>query len=74
MNFNILFSMSDTLTFYSTNIILFRQYFEIRSVKPFVISLFADVALAIEGDFDRYTGIVLGILKQAGEVTLLFST
>ena len=37
-----------------------------RSVKPHVISLFSDIAMAIEGDFDRYTSIVLGILKQAG--------
>jgi hypothetical protein len=35
-----------------------------------VISLFADIAMAIEGDFDRYTSIVLGILKQAGEVNI----
>jgi hypothetical protein len=26
--------------------------------------------MAIEGDFDRYTSIVLGILKQAGEVNI----
>lgn len=26
--------------------------------------------MAIEGDFDRYTSIVLGILKQAGEVNM----
>lgn len=41
-----------------------------RSVKPHVISLFADIALAIEGDFERYTQIVLGILKQAGELNI----
>lgn len=41
-----------------------------RSVKPYVISLFADIAMAVEGDFDRYTSIVLGILKQAGEVNI----
>lgn len=41
-----------------------------RSVKPHVISLFADIAMAIEGDFDRYTSIILGILKQAGEVNI----
>ena len=41
-----------------------------RSVKPYVISLFSDIALAIEGDFDRYTGVILGILKQAGEVNI----
>jgi importin subunit beta-1 len=41
-----------------------------RAVKPFVISLFSDICLAIEGDFDRYTGVIMGILKQAGEVNL----
>lgn len=41
-----------------------------RSVKPHVISVFADVAMALEGDFDRYASIVLGILKQAGEVNI----
>ena len=41
-----------------------------RAVKPHVISLFADIAMAIEGDFDRYTNIILGILKQAGEVNI----
>jgi importin subunit beta-1 len=41
-----------------------------RSVKPHVISLFADIAMAIEGDFDRYAAIILNILKQAGEVNI----
>lgn len=41
-----------------------------RSVKPHVIAVFADIAMAIEGDFDRYTNIILGILKQAGEVNI----
>jgi hypothetical protein len=36
-------------------------------VKPHVISIFGDIAMAIEGDFDRYTSLVFGILKQAGE-------
>jgi hypothetical protein len=36
-------------------------------VKPHVISIFGDIAMAIEGDFDRYTSIVFGILKQAGK-------
>ena len=41
-----------------------------RSVKPHVINVFSDIALAIEGDFDRYTQVILGILKQAGDVNL----
>mmetsp|Transcript_32889 Transcript_32889/g.47518 ORF Transcript_32889/g.47518 Transcript_32889/m.47518 type:complete len:856 (+) Transcript_32889:71-2638(+) len=41
-----------------------------RSVKPHVISVFSDISLAIEGDFERYTNVILGILKQAGEVNL----
>jgi importin subunit beta-1 len=41
-----------------------------RSVKPHVISVFADIAMAIEGDFERYSKIILGILKQAGEVNI----
>lgn len=41
-----------------------------RSVKPHVISVFADIAMAIEGDFERYASVVLGILHQAGEVTI----
>lgn len=41
-----------------------------RSVKPHVISVFADIAMAIEGDFDRYSKIIMGILKQAGEVNI----
>ncbi len=41
-----------------------------RSVKPHVISLFADIAMAIEGEFERYTNIILGILRQAGEVNI----
>ena len=45
-------------------------YITIRSVKPHVINVFSDIALAIEGDFDRYAGVILGILKQAGEVNL----
>ncbi len=40
-----------------------------KSVKPHVISCFADVALAIEGDFERYTPVILNVLKSAGERT-----
>lgn len=39
-----------------------------REVKPHVISLFADIAMAIEGDFERYCSIVLMMLHQAGQV------
>lgn len=41
-----------------------------RSVKPLVISLFSDIAMAIEGDFERYTPLIMGILKQAGDVNI----
>jgi importin subunit beta-1 len=41
-----------------------------RSVKPHVISIFSDIAIAIEGEFERYTGIILNILRQAGEVNI----
>jgi importin subunit beta-1 len=41
-----------------------------RSVKPHVISLFADIAMAIEGDFERYSGVIMPILRQAGEVKI----
>lgn len=41
-----------------------------RSVKPHVISVFSDIAMAVEGDFERYCGVVLGILKQAGGVNI----
>ena len=39
-----------------------------KEVKPDVISSFADIAMAIEGDFDRYASIILELLRQAGEV------
>lgn len=41
-----------------------------RVVKPHVISVFADISLAIEGRFDRYAATVLGMLEQAGEVAI----
>lgn len=41
-----------------------------REVKPHVIALFADIAMAIEGDFERYASIVLMMLQQAGQVTI----
>jgi importin subunit beta-1 len=41
-----------------------------KSVKPHVISCFADVAMAIEGNFDRYTAVILGMLQQAGEISV----
>ena len=41
-----------------------------RAVKPHAISLFADVAMAIEGDFEKYCVFVLNILGQAGNVDI----
>lgn len=41
-----------------------------RDVKPHVLSVFADIAMAIEGDFERYANVVLGILQQAGEISI----
>jgi importin subunit beta-1 len=41
-----------------------------RSAKPHVIAVFSDIAMAIEGDFDRYAVVVLNILKQAGEINI----
>lgn len=41
-----------------------------RSVKPHAIAVFSDIAMAIEGEFDRYAGVILGMLKQAGEVNI----
>eukprot|EP01031_Cornospumella_fuschlensis_P005146 gene5146-6420_t len=41
-----------------------------RAVKPHVISVFADIAMAIEGDFARYVNVVMGVLRSAGEVTM----
>jgi importin subunit beta-1 len=42
----------------------------VREVKPNIISLFADIAMAIEGDFERYATIVLMMLQQAGLVNI----
>jgi hypothetical protein len=41
-----------------------------RSVKPHVISLFADMAMGIDEHFERYCSLVLNILGQAGLATM----
>lgn len=41
-----------------------------RSAKPHVISTFADVAMAIEGDFMHYLVVILQILQQAAAVNV----
>lgn len=41
-----------------------------RVVKPHVFNVFSDIALAIEGEFERYCGVVLDVLKQAGSVNI----
>ena len=41
-----------------------------RSVKPQVISVFSDIAMAIEGEFDRYFQHVVPYLMEAGRYNL----
>jgi importin subunit beta-1 len=41
-----------------------------RSVKPLAFAVFADIAFAIGGQFERYCGAVLGMLQQAGAVSI----
>eukprot|EP00607_Mallomonas_marina_P010538 CAMPEP_0182418286 /NCGR_PEP_ID=MMETSP1167-20130531/2761_1 /TAXON_ID=2988 /ORGANISM="Mallomonas Sp, Strain CCMP3275" /LENGTH=853 /DNA_ID=CAMNT_0024592429 /DNA_START=51 /DNA_END=2612 /DNA_ORIENTATION=- len=41
-----------------------------RSVKPHVLSVFADIAMALETDFVRYANIILMMLQQAAEVNI----
>ena len=35
-----------------------------------MLSVFADIAMALESDFVRYANIILGILQQAAEVNI----
>ena len=42
----------------------------LRSAKPHVISAFADIAMAIEGDFMHYLEVILRILQQAASVNI----
>jgi len=37
-------------------------------VKPHAISVFADISMAIGDKFEKYAGVVLGILQQASTV------
>lgn len=41
-----------------------------RTVKPHVLAVFADIAMAIEADFERYANIVLEVLMQASLVNI----
>lgn len=41
-----------------------------RAVKPHVIGFFSDLAMAIEGNFDRYSETLLPMLKSAGLVEI----
>lgn len=41
-----------------------------RQVKPIVIAIFADLAMAIEGGFQRYSETVLPVLRMAGQIEI----
>lgn len=49
---------------------LLHDIADCRVVKPQVIAAFADIAMAIEGQFTRYSSVVLTMLQQAGDMNI----
>lgn len=42
-----------------------------RAAKPHVLALFSDIAMAIGAGFERYVHVVMVMLQNAGELTVV---